>query len=404
MRRVLFLVLSLLSTTACAHNLEGQWTTECNPLGRHAIISTIDFDKNKFAALGSLYEQSGCGVETVKAKFKGSYDIGVPHGEGIEFNFAPETLTLTLLKPEVVTHYNKNRICDFDDWEMNAPKDILGQSNCVGFTPPEKTIEIYDIFNFKSKDDLKFSYFPLGMHVTDPKNRPLKIDPQSNRLWKVSEKSFRRVLRDLKIYDDYIAERRGEFTKIPGDINNKEWVKKKLALMVESDQYTRSYLDTPFDFNYSVEEKKKFEFEFSTRFEALDKSNTANMKMLVEKYDWFTISEFGKKADGEAWLLVQHADLDHDFQKEVLKILGKLWKVGETNSRNYAYLFDRVAASFSDPTKRVPQRYGTQGMCVGPSKWEPIEMEEPSKVNERRKEVGLEPIEDYIERFKDICK
>lgn len=400
----LLLLLAMFSVNASAHTLDGTWTTDCTPFGRHAVISTVDFDNGKLEALGNLYERPGCGVQTVKAEYEGTFETGKPYGEGIELNFVPEKFTLTPLKPDVVDHYNKNKICNFSDWQLNTPKDILSQPKCVGFTPPDKGVETYDIFSLKSDTDLRFSSFPLGKNVTNPSDRPQKIESQSIRLWKVSETNFNRVTRDLEIYDDHIQKRRNVFSKIPVDINDKSWIKQKLEFMFEIDQYMRNYLNVPYNFHYS---KKEIEFsrkEFGTRFESMDRTNTADVKLLLKKYEWFTISEFGKQADNDAWLLVQHADLDHDFQNDVLTILGNLWRIGETNPRNYAYLFDRVAASFNDPSKRILQRYGTQGMCVGPGKWEPIEMEDPANVDKRRMEVGLEPLQNYINRFKDICK
>ena len=102
--------------------------------------------------------------------------------------------------------------------------------------------------------------------------------------------------------------------------------------------------------------------------------------------------------------IVQHADNNPAFQKSVLKILGYLWRVKETNAANYAYLYDRVQASFSDIGQQKPQRYGTQGKCIGPGKWRPIAIEDAENVDIRRAEVGLPSLESYIEGFKDICK
>ena len=84
--------------------------------------------------------------------------------------------------------------------------------------------------------------------------------------------------------------------------------------------------------------------------------------------------------------------------------MGSLWPIGETHPRNYAYLFDRVAVSFNNPSQRVPQRYGTQGFCIGPGQWQPFEIEDPIHVDVRRSEVGLEPLADYIAGFREICR
>jgi len=214
---------------------------------------------------------------------------------------------------------------------------------------------------------------------------------------------FPRVDADLKVYDDTIAAKNTAFDKNPSDPNDKNWVKSKLTHMVDVDQYMRNYSSTPFQHNYSADETKYFQQQFGTRWMQVDSENTNDLKGLLQIYSWFTISTFGSHADRDAWLLVQHADLDIAFQRQVLRILENLYVSGETSPANYAYLFDRVASSFNDPSQRKPQRYGTQGTCTGPGTWEPLPVEDPANLDNLRKEVGLEPMADYIKRFKEIC-
>lgn len=210
--------------------------------------------------------------------------------------------------------------------------------------------------------------------------------------------------RDIRKYDDQVAVLEAGFGKMPVSPSDKEWVKLKLAHMVEVDQYMRNFSsNTPYEQGYSENEKNEFTKKFETRWTTLDLNNTADLKDLLKIYPWFTIGEFGKTADSQAWLLVQHADLDPSFQQSVLSILDLLWRKGETNPANFAYLFDRVAVSWGDLSKRKLQRYGTQGTCTGPGIWEPLPMEEPARIDERRVAVGLESMADYIQRFKDIC-
>ena len=212
-----------------------------------------------------------------------------------------------------------------------------------------------------------------------------------------------RVDADLKEYDSHVAGMNTEFNKIPSDPSDKSWVKKKLQHMFDVDQYMRNYWSTPFNHQYSETEKKSFQKEFESRASSLDASNTDELKKVLKVYRWITISAFGKEADRQAWLLVQHADQDIAFQRQVLVILEELYPKGETNPSNYAYLFDRVASSPHDVSQRKPQRYGTQGECMGPGQWGPFTSEDPGHLDERRKGVGLETESDYIQRFKTIC-
>lgn len=126
----------------------------------------------------------------------------------------------------------------------------------------------------------------------------------------------------------------------------------------------------------------------------IDRLNTLQMKAWLSEREWFCISEYGPQADQQAWLLVQHADFDPQFQREVLSRLEPLVARGETNPRNFAYLTDRVACSFSDPSRRVPQTYGTQG-SIQNGTWAPFPLLDPELVDQRRAAVGLGPLEDY---------
>ena len=133
----------------------------------------------------------------------------------------------------------------------------------------------------------------------------------------------------------------------------------------------------------------------------IDRHNTERLKALLSERQWFYISEFGPIIDQQAWLLVQHADLDPQFQREILSRLEPLVARGETHPGNFAYLKDRVACSFSDPSKRVPQTYGTQG-SIKNGYWAPFPIDEPEKVDERRAAVGLGPLEDYTRRMNQL--
>jgi hypothetical protein len=215
---------------------------------------------------------------------------------------------------------------------------------------------------------------------------------------------FARVAADLKIYDERVAVREAEFSKLQADLHDRTWVKAKLQHMADVDQYMRKYASTPSTNAYTEAERLEFDSRFmASRWAKVDAQNTEDLKALLVIHKWFNISVFGPEADNNAWLLVQHADLDPSFQKRILAILEPLVARQETNPRNFAYLFDRVASSFQNPEKRTAQRYGTQGRCIGKGQWEPFEVEDPANLDKRRASVGLSPEEEYKKLFKDLC-
>lgn len=204
---------------------------------------------------------------------------------------------------------------------------------------------------------------------------------------------------DLKEYDATVLKMRLAFAEIPGNPDDQEWIKKKLGHMVEVDQYMRLYPNVIYTHSYNKEETEEFLKKFMSRWTEVDDSNTQDVKELLKIYDWFKISKFGKEADSNGWLLVQHADRDLAFQKTVLDILARLFTMGETNPSNYAYLYDRVAVA-----EKRPQRYGSQGKCVGPGEWAPHSIEDEINVDKRRAEMGLGSMEEYKAMFKEWCK
>jgi hypothetical protein len=175
--------------------------------------------------------------------------------------------------------------------------------------------------------------------------------------------------------------------------------------MVDVDQYMRMYMETPAIRALSDAERFEFNQKFlPTRWQAVDARNTADLKELLKIHSWFTISEFGAEADKNAWLLVQHADDDREFQLRVLNILEPLAARGESQPKLHAYLFDRLAAHLRNPAERKLQRFGTQGQCTGPGKWEPFPVEDPASLDERRAKVDLPPLAEYQKMFVDVCR
>jgi hypothetical protein len=135
---------------------------------------------------------------------------------------------------------------------------------------------------------------------------------------------------------------------------------------------------------------------FTARLCGVDADNTAWLKAEWRASGWFTAARDGQAASGDAWLLLQHADRDPDFQRAVLPILAR--ETGLQGRINYAYLSDRVATN-----AKQPQTFGTQGRCVGPGAWEPNPVTEPEGLEARRAEIGLGSIAEYKAQFKTVC-
>lgn len=125
----------------------------------------------------------------------------------------------------------------------------------------------------------------------------------------------------------------------------------------------------------------------------VDRANTARLKVLVERCGFPDKDRHGEQAQGDAWLLIQHADHDVAFQKHVLSLLEKMAaQRAEPVGRRFAYLSDRVAVA-----ERRPQLYGTQLMAPAeqPCAFDFNPMDDRAKVEERRAALGLPPLDIY---------
>jgi hypothetical protein len=125
-----------------------------------------------------------------------------------------------------------------------------------------------------------------------------------------------------------------------------------------------------------------------------DIRNTASMKKIVTEYGWPTIKMVGKKASKNAWLLVQHADLDVQFQEKCLDLIQKEFDLNKENidPSNIAYLTDRVMVN-----SKKKQMYGTQFRSDANGKLKSLPIQSLRLVDQLRKKLGMNTVAEYLE-------
>ncbi|HYN92749.1 MAG TPA: DUF6624 domain-containing protein [Pilimelia sp.] len=129
-----------------------------------------------------------------------------------------------------------------------------------------------------------------------------------------------------------------------------------------------------------------------------DQARTERLKRIVAEHGWPTIPLVGKDGEDAAWAIVQHADADPQFQRDMLPLLRAAVARGQASPGNLAYLEDRVAVA-----QGRPQQYGTQMACgpTGPQPRTPIADE--ARVEQRRAAAGLPPLADYLKEMTAVC-
>lgn len=106
----------------------------------------------------------------------------------------------------------------------------------------------------------------------------------------------------------------------------------------------------------------------------------------------------GKEGSGHFWLMVQHCDKKPLFQQQVLEAMKKEVDKGNADPKNYAYLTDRVRLNTGQK-----QVYGTQ-MAYNTDSCQalPKPLEDSLHVNIRRKALGMEPLEKYLNMMSEL--
>lgn len=184
-----------------------------------------------------------------------------------------------------------------------------------------------------------------------------------------------------------------------GDVADKEWVKARIGAMAQADQLLRASWASP-EYRALPEEEQTAAYQGALRLlRDWDKAHVKELKKILKEHSWIRISEFGARADADAWLVVQHADHDVKFQREVLDVMASLVTAGETRPVNYAYLFDRVAVG-----EGKKQMFGTQGKCNAAGAWEPLDLADPDNVDARRVPYQMEPLEIYVQQASAMCR
>ncbi|MFJ3169294.1 DUF6624 domain-containing protein [Streptomyces roseus] len=128
------------------------------------------------------------------------------------------------------------------------------------------------------------------------------------------------------------------------------------------------------------------------RWKRIDLENRLWLEQLVEARGWPGISEIGERGAAALWLLAQHSDAVPDFQRHCRDLLADALLAGEADPRHGALLEDRVRVA-----EKRPQIFGTQLLLDEAGQLSPASVWDEERLEQRRSEVGLEPMQEYLQ-------
>ena len=125
----------------------------------------------------------------------------------------------------------------------------------------------------------------------------------------------------------------------------------------------------------------------------IQKNNQKELDELVSVKGWPKIREVGSEAAMGAYLVAMHSN--DGSQKKYLPVIKQRCEENELSWQRYANIYDRCL--FND---NKPQKYGTHTRYNALTNSEELyPLEDATKVDEWRKELGLEPLAVYLASF-----
>lgn len=135
---------------------------------------------------------------------------------------------------------------------------------------------------------------------------------------------------------------------------------------------------------------------YHPKLRALHSENIQAFLSIWEEYGFPSLSKVGEEAYDAAFIIVQHA-IDHPkILKKYRDALLKAAQEGEAKMMHYAYLSDRIAVF-----EGRPQTYAIQFDWDEEGLLSPQGPYDTKAVNEKRAELGLNTIEDQIQKMRE---
>lgn len=133
---------------------------------------------------------------------------------------------------------------------------------------------------------------------------------------------------------------------------------------------------------------------YAPEMRAVHERNNSRMREIIAHNGWPGRSVVGEDGCEAAWLVVQHAVLEPELQRECVPLLERAVASGEAPGWQLAYLTDRVLMQ-----EGKAQIYGTQYVPDAKGKSVPYQIADPENVDARRRAVGLSSLAENTRRI-----
>lgn len=162
-----------------------------------------------------------------------------------------------------------------------------------------------------------------------------------------------------------------------------ETLRDELLEMARRDRQVRAEL---------VASGELFDVGYEPRMARVHERNARRLRRIIESVGWPGTDLVGLDGAEAAWLILQHAIAEPDLQRHALPLLQAAAREGTASPGQAAMLEDRIRFF-----EGRPQRYGTQFDWDAEGNLSPGDVEEPRRLDERRRAIELPPLAEQME-------
>ena len=218
-------------------------------------------------------------------------------------------------------------------------------------------------------------------------NIALKSD---NTLWSLADPDLMSLIDDTR-WDDVVENQMAKYQKENGPLEEPEYAL-KLLLIIKKDQALDYYIDQAKKEFMKKGQAPHWYYPLRSMKQQLASSNFKELEDLLLENGWPKYSKVGKLAADAPLLVINHHENDL-VRKQYIEQIKEACLSGEGSCMEYAKIQDRILVN-----DNLPQLYGMQFRYNKKRKLEPFPVQDPEFVDQRRAEIGLEPLSSYLQR------
>ena len=213
---------------------------------------------------------------------------------------------------------------------------------------------------------------------------------KNSSLWALADNDLLSLTKDKRwkiIEQQQLAKYQKEKIKLKSPIYAKQ-----LLQLIMKDQSFDYQLDMAKRYYMKKGKAPHWYYPIAQMKKEITEGNFAIMEKLIAEKGWPTYTKVGKLAADGPLLIINH----HKEEAIRIKYLPKIKRAclkGEGSCIEYAKIQDRILVNTGES-----QLYGMQFRYNNKRELEPFSIQDPKNVDNRRKEIGLEPLKEYLKR------